>query len=94
MPMLAEDVAAPSPGAITGLVAAVPGWKVDAYAPRDAAAGIPTPSSVVAWALVQDDLAPGGATVQPVFYAADRTWTPDQFWEAFGSAVTLKVVPA
>jgi hypothetical protein len=98
MPLLTGAVKEPlTAGTITSLAPAPPGWRVDAYVPREAATtagAIPTPSSVVAWVLVQDDLAPGGATVQPVFCAGDRTWTPDQFWDAFGSAVTLKVVPA
>jgi hypothetical protein len=68
---------------------------VDAFAPRDSnSSGVPTPSHVVAWALIADELAPGGATVEPVFYAGERTWTPDQFRAAYGETLELKVVPA
>ncbi|MDX3124543.1 hypothetical protein PV414_24345 [Streptomyces scabiei] len=55
---------------------------------------MPAPSHVVAWALLTDTIAPGGARVEPVFYAGDRTWTPDQYREAYGEDLTLKVVPA
>jgi len=65
-------------GHLMALVAAAPGWRVDAYAPRGTdISGVPMPSHVVAWVLVDDELAPGGATVEPVFYAENRTWTPD-----------------
>lgn len=82
-------------GAILSLAPAAPGWRVDAFAPRGSdTTQVPTPSHVVAWALVANQLAPGGAQVEPVFYAEDRTWTPEQFREAYGEHITLKVVPA
>jgi hypothetical protein len=47
---------------------------------------------VVAWAQVAADAEPGGAVIVPVFLAAGRTWTPDQFRVAFGQAVDVQVV--
>lgn len=81
-------------GAISGLVAAAPGWRVDAYAPKDTdISSVPTPSQVVAWALIADETQPGGSIVQPVFLAAGRTWTLDQFHAEYGASVELKVAP-
>lgn len=92
MPLLTE---ASAPGAITGIVSAAPGWRVDAYAPQDTpVSAVPTPTHVVAWVLVADDDAAGGATVEPVFMAGERTWTPDQFRAVYGQALTLQVSPA
>ncbi|MFG2970913.1 hypothetical protein ACGFZS_47355 [Streptomyces sp. NPDC048288] len=94
--MLTPDTAAdPEPGPITGVVAASPGWRVNAYAPRGTdISAVPTPSHVVAWALIPNLLEPGGSTVQPVFVAGARTWTPDQFRAAYGESLELKVAPA
>ncbi|WP_143589814.1 hypothetical protein [Streptomyces africanus] len=79
---------------MTGIVAAAPGMRVEAYAPKNASTtGIPAPSSVVAWAAVADPTAIGGVRVDPVFLADGRTWTPDQFWAAYGAGLELKVVP-
>lgn len=92
MPILANS---PDHGAIVSLAAAAPGWRVDAFAPRGTdTARMPTPSHVVAWALVASTLAPGGAEIEPVFYAGDRTWTPEQYREAYGENITLRVTPA
>lgn len=89
MPILMPD---PTAGAITSLVAAAPGWRVDASAPKDIdLSSVPTPSTVVGWVLLADGLAPGGATVQPVFYAGGRTWTPQQFRAAYGTAIEVTV---
>ncbi|WP_329376012.1 hypothetical protein [Streptomyces sp. NBC_01483] len=80
---------------IVTVVPASQGWRVDAFAPCGSdTAGVPTPSHVVAWALVADELVPGGATVEPVFYAGERTWTPEQFRAAYGDNLNVKVVPA
>ncbi|WP_328545454.1 hypothetical protein [Streptomyces europaeiscabiei] len=82
-------------GTILSVAPATPGWRVEAFAPRGTdTAQMPAPSHVVAWALLTDTIAPGGARVEPVFYAGDRTWTPDQYREAYGEDLTLKVVPA
>lgn len=80
---------------ITTVVSAQPGWKVDAFAPRGTdTGGIPTPSHVVAWALLADAAEAGGSRVEPVFVAGERTWTPDQYRAAHGAGLELKVVPA
>lgn len=93
MPLLTDEV--PEPAAVMSLVAAVPGWRVDAYAPRGTdIKGVPTPSHVVAWVLTADALESGGALVEPVFCAAGRTWTPAQFRAVYGESIELKVVPA
>lgn len=90
MPILSGEA-----GVITGVVAAVPGWQVDAYAPLGAGPGqIPAPSHVVAWALIDAGDVPGGGVVQPVFLAGGRTWTPDQYRAAYGETLDLVVVPA
>ena len=83
------------PRDIAGVVPAAPGWRVDAFAPRDTdISKVPAPSSVVAWVMLVDERSPGGAVVEPVFVAGDRTWTPDQFRAAYGQMLELKVVPA
>lgn len=90
MPMLTTGT-----GPVTGVVSACPGWRVEAFAPRGSdITGVPTPSHVVAWALIADEAEPGGATVQPVFVAGERTWTPEQFRSRYGDGLELKVVPA
>ena len=93
MPLIAYTEPAPAP-AVTGIVPATSGLAVDAYAPRDSTAGIPTPSSVVAWAVVTDPASAGGVRLEPVFLADGRTWTPDQFRAVYGEQVELKVVTA
>lgn len=82
-------------GAINGVVAAQPGWRVEAYAPTGTdTSGMPAPSYVVAWAQIEDVTAPGGSVLQPVFVAGARTWTPDQYRAAYGALLELKVVQA
>jgi hypothetical protein len=91
MPLI---VGAVTPGVITTVVSAAPGWKVDAYAPQGTdISSVPTPSHVVAWALLAAENAPGGAVVEPVFVAGGRTWTPDQFRATYGTDLELKVAP-
>lgn len=46
---------------------------------------------VVGWALVADEEAVGGARVDPVFLAAGRAWTPDQFQAAHGQHLGVVV---
>jgi len=92
MPFIADTVSPERP--IVGVVAALAGMRVDAFAPRTTdTAGVPTPSHVVAWALVRDELEPGGSVLEPVFFAAGRTWTPDQFKATYGQDITVEVVP-
>lgn len=89
MPLITQQAASVLP--IAGIVAAPPGLRVDAYAPA-AAVGVPTPSTVVAWALFVDPDAVGGMRLDPVFLASGRAWTPDQFRAAYGLDIDLKVV--
>ncbi|MGW2724792.1 hypothetical protein [Streptomyces sp. NPDC001492] len=90
MPLITEgDTPAVLP--VAGIVAAPPGLHVDAYAPSTIT-GVPTPSTVVAWALFVDPAAVGGMRLDPVFLAAGRAWTPDQFRAAYGLDIDLKVV--
>jgi hypothetical protein len=81
-----------SVGSVSGLVAAEAGWVVEVSAPPGAdTAGVPPGGPVVGWALVADDAAPGGARVEPVFLAAGRAWTPDQYRAAYGQGFTVRV---
>lgn len=90
MPLITEgDTPAVLP--VAGIVAAPPGLHVDAYVPSTTM-GVPTPSTVVAWALFVDPAAVGGMRLDPVFLAAGRAWTPDQFRDAYGLDIDLKVV--
>ncbi|MFJ9038002.1 hypothetical protein ACIRF8_15585 [Streptomyces sp. NPDC102406] len=89
MPIIIEVA---SVGAITGMTAASPGWRVQASAPTDAGTeGVPAPSDVVAWVLVADQVAPGGARVDPVFLAGGRAWTPDQYRATYGQELDVQV---
>lgn len=82
------------PGAVVCVTAAAPGLRVDVYAPTPKdAAGVPTASIVVAWATVTDPASVGGVRVEPVFLAGERAWTPDQFRDMYGAALTFRVVP-
>jgi hypothetical protein len=94
MPFIASAV--PAPGLpVTGLLPAAPGLRVDAYAPKNVnASGIPTPSSVVAWAQLADPDSVGGVRIDPVFLADGRVWTPDQFRAVYGESLELKVTLA
>ena len=88
MPLITAQSAPALP--VAGIVAAPPGLHVDAYAPATTQ-GIPTPSTVVAWAMFIDPDAVGGMRLDPVFLAAGRAWTPDQFRAAYGDDIDLKV---
>jgi len=91
MPLLTEASAV---GAITGIVPAAPGWRVEVSAPPDSdVSGVAVPSDVVAWALVGDEAELGGARVDPVFLADGRAFTPDQFRAAYGQQLTVRVAP-
>lgn len=79
---------------IASLVAAAPGWRVEASVSRGTdISTVPPPSHVVGWVLTADVLAPGGAIIEPAFCADGRVWTPTQFRAAYGAGITLKVVP-
>lgn len=81
MPLLAPVPAVPA-GPITGVIPAAPGC---------AATVGPVSGPVVAWTLVADANAPGGARVDPVWISGGRAWTPDQYRAATGinDAVTI-----
>ncbi|MFF9003675.1 hypothetical protein ACF1GW_38920 [Streptomyces achromogenes] len=82
-------------GTIRTVVPAAPGWRVAAYAPAGTDIGrVPTPTHVVAWALMEAATEPGGCITVPVFVAGVRTWTPDQFRAVYGAMLELHVVPA
>lgn len=53
--------------------------------------GVPTPGMVIAWVLVADPEAIGGARVDPVFLADGRAFTPDQYRAAYGQQLTVRV---
>lgn len=89
MPLITEESAPALP--VAGIVAAAPGLRVEASAPA-AVRGVPTPSTVVAWALFVDPASTGGMRLDPVFLAGGRAWTPDQFRAAYGASIEIKVV--
>jgi hypothetical protein len=91
MPLITEESAPVLP--VAGIVAAPPGLHVDAYAPATTM-GVPTPSTVVAWAMFVDPAAVGGMRLDPVFLAAGRAWTPDQFRAVYGELIALEVASA
>ncbi|MBT2426145.1 hypothetical protein J7F02_10760 [Streptomyces sp. ISL-112] len=67
------------------MVPAFAGLRADVTAaPGAETSGVPGGGAVVGWVLVADEAAVGGARVDPVFLAAGRAWTPDQFREAHG----------
>lgn len=85
----------PPPGALTGMVAAGDGWAVEVTAPPDTdTAGIPGGGAVIGWALLEDETATGGARVDPLFLAAGRAWTPDQYRAAYGEQLRFRVARA
>lgn len=65
---------------------------MQASAPPDVdTTGIPAPSDVIGWVLVADPEQAGGARVDPVFLAAGRAWTPDQYRAAYGRELDVRV---
>ncbi|WP_254874922.1 MULTISPECIES: hypothetical protein [unclassified Streptomyces] len=74
------------------MVPAFDGLRVDVTAPAGAdTAGVPGGGPVVGWVLVADEAAVGGTRVDPVFLAAGRAWTPDQFRAAHGQGLGVLV---
>ncbi|MEV4041414.1 hypothetical protein [Streptomyces sp. NPDC049744] len=70
---------------IVGALPTVPGLVVQVTAPPGTeTTGVPPGGVVVGWALIADEGAPGGARLDPLFLAAGRAWTPDQFRTAYG----------
>ncbi|MGC4925530.1 hypothetical protein [Streptomyces sp. DT117] len=79
-------------GAVAGMVPAFAGLRADVTAaPGTDTAGVPGGGVVVGWALVADEQALGGARVDPVFLAAGRAWTPDQFRQEHGQHLGVVV---
>lgn len=92
MPIITGEEPAQALGTILSLMPAAAGLRAVATAPKaDVAAGVPTPTAVVGWALVADATAAGGARVDPVFLAGGTAWTPDQFRLAFGPSLAIGV---
>ncbi|MEU2996917.1 hypothetical protein ABZ684_04970 [Streptomyces sp. NPDC006995] len=75
-----------------GVVPAFAGLRADVTAqPGSDTAAVPGGGVVIGWALVADEEAAGGTRVDPVFLAAGRAWTPDQFRAAHGQNLGLVV---
>ncbi|MFE7233894.1 hypothetical protein ACFVAF_25155 [Streptomyces sp. NPDC057596] len=71
---------------------AAPGLTVEVKAPPGTdTTGVPAGGGVVGWILVDDASTPGGARVDPVFLAAGRAWTPDQYRAAYGQQLEVRV---
>lgn len=91
MPILQPD-GPDGAGVVSGLVPAAPGLVVQASAPPGTdTTGVPPPGVVVGWVLVTDPAVPGGARVEPVFLAAGRAWTPDQYRATYGQQLGVQV---
>ncbi|TFI30171.1 hypothetical protein [Streptomyces sp. 4R-3d] len=79
-------------GAITGMVPAFDGLLVQISAPAGTDPGTAPPGGpVVGWAVVDDPDAVGGARLDPVFLAAGRAVTPDQYRAAYGPQFDVQV---
>ncbi|MDR3081614.1 MAG: hypothetical protein LBV60_11935 [Streptomyces sp.] len=79
-------------GNILSVLPATTGLTVLVSAPDGTdATGIPPGGDVVAWAQVADGGAAGGARVDPVFLAAGKTWTPDQYRATYGMQLEVRV---
>lgn len=85
-------VGSASPGVVSNLVAATPELMVVVSAPvRTDTAGVPPAGAVVGWVLVTDAVVAGGQRVEPVFLAAGRAVTPDQYRAAYGAQLDVRV---
>ncbi|MYX14377.1 hypothetical protein GTY67_13320 [Streptomyces sp. SID8374] len=81
------------PGGVVGMVPAFDGLRVEVAAPSGTdVSGVPSGGSVVGWVLIVAEGAVGGARVDPVFLAAGRAWTPDQFRATYGQQLGMVVV--
>ncbi|MFD8771461.1 hypothetical protein [Streptomyces sp. NPDC059916] len=79
-------------GSIVGVLPASAGLGAQIAAPAGAdTTGVPAGGGVVGWVLVEDQDAVGGARVDPVFLAAGRAWTPDQYRAAYGQQLGVTV---
>ncbi|MFJ8929223.1 hypothetical protein ACIRLA_21860 [Streptomyces sp. NPDC102364] len=79
-------------GNIVGVLPDTAGLRADITAPAGAEVGqVPGGGVVVGWILVADSTEAGGARLDPVFLAAGRTWTPDQYRAAYGAQLGVQV---
>ena len=79
-------------GSIVGVLPATTGLHADITAPAGVeVADVPGGGVVVGWVLIADPSERGGARLDPVFLAAGRTWTPDQYRTAYGQALGVQV---
>jgi hypothetical protein len=79
-------------GSIVGVLPATAGLRADITAPAGAEVGqVPGGGVVVGWILVTDATEAGGARLDPVFLAAGRTWTPDQYRTVYGAQLGVQV---
>lgn len=84
-----------SSGAVTDVIPAAAGFRVDVHAPSGTPVDtVPVPSAVVAWASIADLEKAGGVRVDPVFLAGGQVWTPDQFRAAYGPQLEVTVASA
>lgn len=81
-----------TPGSIRGVLPAFDGLRADVTAPAGTDPGAaPGGGPVVGWALLDDPASAGGARLEPVFLAAGRAWTPDQYRATYGQQLTVRV---
>jgi hypothetical protein len=79
-------------GSIVGVLPATAGLRADITAPAGVEVGdVPGGGVVVGWVLIADPSERGGARIDPVFLAAGRTWTPDQYRTAYGHGLGVQV---
>lgn len=84
-----------TPGSISGVLPAFDGLRADVTAPAGTDPGAaPGGGPVVGWALLDDPASAGGVRLEPVFLAAGRAWTPDQYRAAYGRGLGVQVGPA
>ncbi|MCQ1575370.1 hypothetical protein [Streptomyces parvus] len=82
----------PEAGGVLGMVPTFDGLRVEVTAPPGTdVSRVPGGGPVVGWVLVADEGAVGGARVDPVFLAAGRAWTPDQFRKEHGQHLGVVV---
>ncbi|MEV8398800.1 hypothetical protein [Streptomyces niveus] len=79
-------------GGFAGMVPAFDGLRAQVSAPVGTPPdGAPPGGLVVGWVLVADPGAVGGQRVDPVFLAAGRAVTPDQYRAAYGARLDVHV---
>ncbi|MCX5144629.1 hypothetical protein [Streptomyces sp. NBC_00338] len=79
-------------GSISGVLPAFDGLRADVTTPAGTDPGAaPGGGPVVGWALLDDPSVAGGARLEPVFLAAGRAWTPDQYRAVYGQQLSVRV---